>query len=356
MKRMLKSDLIACVICLFSMKNMKKWIIISVGIFVVCIFFIHTRVKNTTSFNENDFQFTVEKGDDIVTIGQKLADDDLIANRFYFYYYAWKNKLRGQFNEGDYIIVPHSKIADIVYKLTTNGQALIEKEQEIKILFPEGWSIMKMKDRLNANGLPGDEFSKIALDPPGEYYQKYNFLKQSASLEGYLFPDTYSFLPSATAEDIIFIMLENFDKRVGDERKSLIATQDRTLHDVIIFASVIEGEVPLNGDRGVVAGIFDNRLQINMALQSDATIDYIKGYPEIKHSQEDIEIESPYNTYKNPGLPIGPINNPSLASIDAAIAPTKTDYMYFLNNPQTGETIFSKTFEEHVTNKQLNGL
>ena len=151
-------------------------------------------------------------------------------------------------------------------------------------------------------------------------------------------------------------MLDNFDKRVGIERRDRIQTDGRTLHDVIIFASVIEGEVPLNGDRGIVAGIFKNRLDINMALQSDATIDYIKGKPEIKHTQEDIEIDSPYNTYKYPGLPEGPINNPSLASIDAAIAPTKTDYMYFLNDVATGETVFSRTFDEHVSNKKTHGL
>jgi cell division protein YceG involved in septum cleavage len=120
------------------------------------------------SLNTSGFQFTVQKGDDIVVIGQKLADDDLIANRFYFYYYAWKNKLRGQFNEGDYMIEPQSTIADIVYKLTTDGQAMIKVDQDIDVLFPEGWSAEKMKDRLNAKGLPGEEFQKIALDPPAE--------------------------------------------------------------------------------------------------------------------------------------------------------------------------------------------
>jgi UPF0755 protein len=335
---------------------MKKWIIVIVSVLVCGIFFLHVRTQKSVSLNTSSFQFTIQKGDDIIVIGQKLADDDLIANRFYFYYYAWKNKLRGQFNEGDYMIEPQSTIANIVYKLTTDGQAMIEVEQDVDVLFPEGWSIEKMKDRLNAKGLPGEEFQKIALDPPVELYQKYDFLTQGASLEGYLFPDTYSFLPTVTAQEIIEKMLDNFSKKVDDSRRTVIKEQGRNLHDVIIFASIIEGEVPLHGDRGVVAGIFNNRLQINMALQSDATIDYIKGDAEVKHSQEDTEIDSPYNTYKYPGLPIGPINNPSLASIDAAIAPAKTDYMYFLNDASTGETIFSRTFEEHIANKQAHGL
>ncbi len=327
-------------------------------IICVCIvgFFVHNRSYNSISANQSDVIFSVAQGDDIVLIGKKLEDENLIANRIYFYYYAWKNKLRGKFHEGRYNIAAKSTIAQIVYKLTTPGQAEIQREKDISILFPEGWSIEKMKDRLNANQLPGDEFMAIANKPSDMYYQKYEFLKEGASLEGYLFPDTYLFSPDITADMIIQKMLSNFEKRVDTARREEIVSKGKNLHDVIIFASIIEGEVPLNGDRGIVAGIFQNRLDIGMALQSDATIDYIKGVAEIKHSLVDIEIDSPYNTYKYVGLPIGPINNPSIAAIDVAINPTKTEYMYFLNNAETGETVFSTTFEQHVANKQSHGL
>ena len=318
--------------------------------------FVHVRTNNSVSSNQSDVIFKVSQGDDIVSIGKKLEEEKLIAHETYFYYYAWKNKLRGKFHEGQYNIVKNSTIAQIVYKLTTLGQAEIEKEKDISILFPEGWSLEKMKDRLNANQLPGDEFIKIAKKPSEMYYQEYNFLKRGESMEGYLFPDTYSFSPGVTADMIIQKMLNNFDKKVDVVRRELIISKGKNLHDIIIFASIIEGEVPLKGDRSIVAGVFQNRMDLNMALQSDATIDYIKGMSEIKHSQADIEIDSPYNTYKYPGLPAGPINNPSLASIDAAIDPTETEFMYFLNNAETGETVFSKTFLEHVENKQKHGL
>ncbi len=333
---------------------------ISIIVFFICVFgcffFIHYRVYNTTSHNMSEQIFVVSEGDDIVTIGKNLAEAELIENRLYFYYYAWKNKLRGKFRANQYEIMPESTISDIVYKITTTGEALIEKNKDIKVTFPEGWTIKKMAERLNANNLPGDEFAQLANNPSSEIYTKFLFLKTDASLEGYLFPDTYFFTEESTAEEVIVKMLTNFDKKIDQNYRNLIALQGKDLHEVIIFASIIEGEVPLNTDRSIVAGVFKNRLDIGMALQSDATIDYVKGIPEVKHTQADIEIDDPYNTYIYPGLPPGPINNPSLASIDAALAPAETDYMYFLNNAETGETVFSRTLDEHKYRKSINGL
>ncbi len=333
-----------------------KGIIISlviVGILIVS--FIHFRSVSTTSQNTVDVQFNVEKGDDIITIGRKLAQENLIANRFYFYYYAWKNKLRGSITAGEYVLEPNSNIAEIVYKITS-GDTVLHKQNDIKITFPEGWTIEKMAKRLTENGLDGDAFKVLAKKPTKELYDEYSFLKEGESLEGYLFPDTYFFVSSATEDDIIRKILDNFDEKVNEDYRNAIEQKGKNLHDVIIFASIVEGEVASAGDRMIVAGIFKNRLDIGMALQSDATIDYIKGMPEIKHSQSDIEIDSPYNTYKYPGLPPGPINNPSIEAINAAISPQETNYMYFLNNANTGETVFSNTFDEHISNKYSNGL
>jgi UPF0755 protein len=332
-----------------------KIIIIIIITSIAFIIFVHFRSINTISQNNVEIQFDVEKGDDIITIGRNLAQENLIANRFYFYYYVWQNKLRGSITAGEYILEPGSNIAEIVYKMT-NGDTIVHKSDDIKITFPEGWTMEKMSKRLNEKGLPGEAFLILAQNPPKELYDEYSFLEDGASLEGYLFPDTYFLVPDTTAIKIIKKMLDNFDKKVDENYRNTISQSGNTLHDVIIFASVIEGEVSSSQDRQIVAGIFKNRLDINMALQSDATIDYIKGMPEIKHTQADIEIDSPYNTYKYPGLPPGPINNPSLEAIDAAIAPQETKYMYFLNNAQTGDTIFSETFDEHIVNKYSNGL
>ena len=335
---------------------MKKIIIFAiVSIFFVFVL-VHYRTYSSHSKNDVTKNFTVAEGDDVVMIGQKLAQEDLIANRLYFYYYVWQNKLRGKFNSGTYQIRENSTIADIVYKLTNVSEALVEKEKDVRITFPEGFTIMEMSRRLNENQLPGNDFLMMAQKPTDDLYEMYAFLPRNTSLEGYLFPDTYFFAPSTSAENIIHKMLENFDKRVNGSLRDRITKSGKDFHETIIFASVIEGEVSADADRRIVAGIFANRLKIDMALQSDATIDYIKGIAEIKHSQGDIEIDSPYNTYKYPGLPPGPINNPSISSIEAALDPDETEFMYFLNNAQTGETVFSRTFEEHVANKNKIGL
>jgi UPF0755 protein len=336
---------------------MKKiTLIMIVAVFAGVVFFVHHRAYNATSHNISDQIFMVSEGDDIVTIGKKLESENLIESRFYFYYYAWQNKLRGKLIADTYLISPTSTIADIVYKFTTSGESLIKKRQDIKVTFPEGWTSKKIAQRLSANNLPGDDFLQIVEEPHAELYEKYDFLVTEKGLEGFLFPDTYFFMPNATAEVIVDKMLANFAAKVDEDRRNMITTQGWALYDLLIFASIIEGEVPSNVDRALVAGVFKNRLDIGMALQSDATIDYIKGFPEIKHTLADIAIESPYNTYKYPGLPPGPINNPSLASIDAAIAPAQTDYMYFLNNVETGETVFSRSLDEHNRNKSLHGL
>ena len=333
---------------------MKKTIII-VLIFVSLFLLLSYRTKHTVSQNEKVYEFTIESGDDIITVGRKLAKQDLIANRIYFYYYAWKNKLRGSLKAGKYAVPPNSTIADIVYRIFS-GDALVEKKKQIKITFPEGWMAKQMAQRLNKNNLPGDDFLKLTQNPTEELYEKYPFLPKGKSLEGYLFPDTYFFLADTTAIDIVEKMLDNFNKKVVIGRGEAIKQTGKTLDEIIILASIVEGEVPIGGERNVIAGIFQNRLDVGMALQSDATIDYIKGTPEIKHTKEDISIDSPYNTYMYPGLPPGPINNPSLEAIDAVIAPADTDYMYFLNNAKTGETVFSKTLDEHNVNKSKNGL
>lgn len=331
-------------------------LLVLAGLAIIFFLVVHYRANTLQSENSTAQNFTVAEGDDIVVIGQRLAEEDLIANRFYFYYYVWQHKLRGKFHSGTYEMAAHSTIAEIVYKLTTSSEALIEKEKDVRITFPEGFTTMEMAQRLNENGLPGDDFLAMSRKPSNDLLQKYPFLSTDASLEGYLFPDTYFFAPTASAEDIVEKMLENFDDKIDRSVRERITQKDKSLHEMLIFASVIEGEVSSGDDRRIVAGIFKNRLDIGMPLQSDATIDYIKGVPEVKHSQEDVEIDSPYNTYKYPGLPPGPINNPSLSSIEAAIEPADTEYMYFLNNAITGETVFSRTFEEHVANKNENGL
>jgi UPF0755 protein len=185
--------------------------------------------------------------------------------------------------------------------------------------------------------------------------KKYPFLKQASAisgLEGYLFPDTYYMFKNARSEDITDVFLQNFDKKITQEIRDDITRSKKNLHDIIIMASLIEREVISDEDRKMVSGILWNRLRIGIPLQVDATISYVKkqyniaSAPSGRISHTDLLLQSPYNTYLHRGLPAGPIGNPGLSAIMAAIHPTPSIYLYYLSTPD-GRTIFSRTLEEH---------
>ena len=188
-----------------------------------------------------------------------------------------------------------------------------------------------------------------------DFSQEFNFLKdkpKDLGLEGYLFPDTYEIVKGENAEEFIKIMLQNFDKKLTDDLEQEIKNKNKSIFEIITMASLLEKEVKTHEDKRIVAGIFWKRIETRIPLQSCATIAYIKGENQWQYSYEDTRIKSPYNTYLNLGLPLGPISNPGIDSIEAAIYPKETEYNYFLTNPKTGKTIFSKTYKEHNINKE----
>ena len=172
-----------------------------------------------------------------------------------------------------------------------------------------------------------------------------------ANLEGYLFPDTYRIFRDATAEDIIAKMLDNFNGKLSPAMRADISKQGKSIHDIVVMSSIVEKEVRSAADKKIVAGILYKRLELGMKLEVDVTINYISGKNNPSSALEDLQIDSPYNTYKYYGLPPGPIANPGLDAIMAAIYPEKSPYLFYLNRQDTGETIFSKTYEEHLRNK-----
>jgi UPF0755 protein len=244
--------------------------------------------------------------------------------------------------------------------------------EEISVTLIEGWTLKDIGEYLEKYELAATEdFIKFA----GEFdLRKYptaaNSIPKSASPEGFVFPDTYR-IPKieksatssqAVSEAVLRRALQNFENKFTPEMEGQAKKLGMTVYEVVTLASIIEKETGrnavtkeqkerLNEERFVVSGIFHNRLKINMALESDATVNYITGKNDPAASLKDIEANSPYNTYRNRGLPPGPIANPSLSSIMAALYPKDTDYMYFLHKQPSGEVVYSKTFEEHVQNK-----
>lgn len=240
-----------------------------------------------------------------------------------------------------------------------------QQVEEVTATVIEGWTVAQIGEYFEKQDL----FSKKEFLDAVEKFDtsKFPFVdarENKKSLEGYLFPDTYRFAKTETPEEVITKMLANFSSRVEGAGISVDSKfpQNLTFSELITLASIIEkesggkgavsGALSLQDERNLVAGVFFNRLQIGQALESDATVNYVTGKDTPAVSFKDLEINSPYNTYKFAGLPPGPICNPSLGSIKAAFAPAETDYMYFLHKQPSGKVDFSKTFPEHVSKKQ----
>ncbi|MFC1645104.1 endolytic transglycosylase MltG [Patescibacteria group bacterium] len=325
--------------------------------FILSVFF-YNRIQYSVGDAEGIIEFEIKKGDNVLAVGDNLYEEGLISSKYYWLLYAWKAGLRGNIKAGSYAIDSKYTIPEVALVVTGRGD-VFEKPQ-VSVTFPEGWDVNKMKLRLSENGLSVDEFSSLVNDPM-YFYDKYSYeflmdIPEGQSLEGYLFPDTYFFYLDSTSEDIISKMLDNFDKKLSQELRLSIGGQKKSIHEIITMASVIEKEVKSEADKNIVGGIFQNRVSVGQPLQSCATLAYILGENKKQYSYEDTKVESLYNTYLYPGLPPGPIANPGLSSIKAAVHPDDTDYNYFLSDPETGETVFSVTLDEHNLNKDRTGL
>ena len=294
--------------------------------------------------------FVIKKGESLNQISNNLKKAGLIRNAFLFKFYVlgkgWAKKMKA----GEYELTPYFNMVQIAEKIK-NGETI---SNEVLITIPEGFTVEQIANRLEKNGIVNaEDFLNYQL-PIGNY----EFLPSEDSklevlkLEGYLFPDTYRFKKSSSAEKVAGKMLNNFNKKVTSELRKEIERQGKTINEIIIMASLLEKEVVSYDDKRIVSGIFWRRLENNYPLESCATIAYILKVDKWRYSYKDTRINSPYNTYIHTGLPPSPICNPGIESIKAAIYPKRTEYNYFLTDPKTKETIFSKTLEEHNMNKR----
>ncbi|MDP2586718.1 MAG: endolytic transglycosylase MltG [Candidatus Komeilibacteria bacterium] len=293
--------------------------------------------------------FEVEQGEGVNQISSKLAKRGLIRSSFWFDVYVWQKNLERNFVAGVYDVPSDSSIRQLVKLLTSSGNS----EQKITII--EGWNNKEIAAYLEKQGLVQAEyFLNLVGRDLGAYVSQYAFLTDkpaSVDLEGYLFPDTYRVFKNSTAQEIIKKMLNNFSQKLTPDLLQEIKRRDKSLFEIITLASIIEKEVRNPDDMRLVADIFYKRLEAGIALQSDATVNYLTGSGRAQSTAEDLKIDSPYNTYKYRGLPPGPISNPGLNAIMAAIYPTPNQYYYFLTTDD-GQVIYSKTYDEHLANKR----
>lgn len=315
------------------------------------IFYLRFKVYYAGGNNKAGQIFNISKGEGSEYIALNLEKNKIISGKWYFLYYLKKNNLLNKILPGEYSLSGKMTIPEIAVLITQ------KKEDIVKITFPEGWDSKKMAERISENGLNGKEFL-VLVGKSENFKNKYDFLSDSKikNLEGFLFPDTYFFKRDATPKMIIQKMLDNFDAKFSENLRAELKNKDVSIFDAIIMASILEKEVKSDEDRAIVSGIFWNRIKIGQALQSCATLAFVLGENKKQYSAVDIQTNSPYNTYQNKGLPPGPISNPGLSTIKAAIYPVDSNYNYFLSDPETGNTVFSKTFEEHNANKLKYGL
>ncbi len=341
------------------MNGKLKIFLISTGI-ILCGFgivmfggFLHIRKTIYGSFGEEGVikEFVIKSGENVKNISGRLERDKIISSSFSFQIYVWMEKAGTKIQAGEYEISLGKNIPYIL-NLLIEGKV---KDNSAQITIPEGFNSWQIAERIENMKLSikNNNVLNIINVPSVILRDEYWFLKKDENnnpknLEGYLFPDTYKFNEDASAEDVVKKMLNNFENKI-EPLKSGILVSDMTLHEIITLASIVEKEVASQEDMKIVAGLFLRRLKIGMFLQSDATINFItqKGSPSPLY--KDLEVESPYNTYKYGGLPPGPICNPGFNAIEAVLDPTDTDYLYFLT-PEGKPTVFSRTLAEHEAN------
>ena len=337
-------------------------LLLILGIAISIVYYSYSSAINFP-FNANgqDIDFKIAKGESVERISANLVAAKIIDSAFYFKMYMRQSKLGARLQAGEYVLSSKLSIKEIA-KIISEGMV---KKNEKTIAIIDGWNIRDIANYLERENLyKAGDFADIVggakdtIDPlSGVKYidsRDYSFLADKpvgASLEGYLFPDTYRIFENASINDVVRKMLVNFDKKLTPVMREDIKKQNKTIYEIITLASVIEKEVRSLEDKKMVSGIFWDRIKNGQALESCATLAYVLGENKKQYTLEDTKINSPYNTYQNRGLPPGPIANPGLDSIIAAIYPTPNDYNFFLSKFEDGQTVFSRTYEEHLRNK-----
>ncbi|BCW95399.1 MAG: endolytic transglycosylase MltG [Fimbriimonadales bacterium] len=277
---------------------------------------------------------------DADALAQRLHQRQLIRNpRLLTLLLRWRGKPTAA--AGDYEFSPNQSLFEIADILVH------ERFTRNWVTIPEGWTLARVAERLHERGIADrEEFLTLCRTP--QRFQDIDMpLPETLHLEGYLFPSTYRLPPGTGAEQAIRTMLRATRQQVYLPYRQAMEQRGLSLHELLTIASMIEKEVLHDDERPRVASVIYNRLRINMPLQIDATVLYGMGYWKERVLYKDLRHESAYNTYRNRGLPPGPIANPGLASIRAALAPEQTDYLFYVAQAN-GYHRFSRTYTEHL--------
>ena len=287
----------------------------------------------------------VKTGAGTADIASSLANSGVISNELLFRIQARLTQSDGQFKAGVYKIEAGESLSKIIEELKKGPQAVY-----VTVTIPEGKTIAQIGQILEKEaGINGNEFIAYAHSAAPELAASYPVLKDAynGSLEGYLFPDTYRITETATPQKVADMMVKRFNEVFTSLDIPAARAQKYTTNQLITIASLVEREVASAKDRPLVASVIDNRLAKGMKLQFCSSVQFLLPGEEertkVRLTNADISISSPYNTYKNKGLPPGPIANPGKAALEAAIQPAQSNYLFFQVVDKNGTTKFDKT-------------
>ncbi len=299
--------------------------------------------------------FTIEKGMGSAEIADLLEHNGIIRKSLFFKGYLKWSKEGSLFKAGTYTARPGDTYDDLITRL---NQGDVVKTEMVNFTIPEGYTAEQVAAKL-ATAWNQDAAVFLGLLNSGAGLTEADVLgipqdqKLRHRLEGYLFPETYELAKDSTPQEIVEAMLEQLTKKLDTipDWRQMLKDRGISLHELLTVASLVEREVVVDSERPLVAGIIYNRLKAGKKLEIDATVQYLLDKQKARLYNKDLKVDNPYNTYKYAGLPPGPISNPGLASIQAALEPKASDYFYYVTKKDgTQGHLFAKTYKEHLAN------
>ena len=313
-------------------------------LFVMVVAFVIIPLAGSSSYTGErgvPVYFTVRPGMSVSEIGKELYERGIIDSEMKFWWTAKLNGFENKVKSGTFAMqtgmTPRDALEILVYGNTVT----------IRFTIPEGFSVRDIAQRLDDEGLvKADAFISLA-----KTYRPYPYVEEHEdvryAVEGFLFPDTYEINGEFDAARIMQMMAENFDRRLTKEMRDRAREMDLSIYELVTLASLVEKEAYHEEDRPIIAQIFLKRLRLGMPLQADPTVQYLLDAPKEDLLYRDTEIESPYNTYQNVGLPPGPIASPGTASLMAVLHPADTNYLYFVAD-RNGNNYYATNYADHL--------
>lgn len=309
-----------------------SWLLLSVS----CAFSDMTEVSG-----EDTVYVRIAPGMSSSQVGQLLEEQGVIDSRLKFWLAVKLNNAGSKLQVGVFELQRNMQAGDALNVLI-NGRAAA-----VRVTVPEGLNVRQVAKLFAEQGLVDEqEFLEEARE-----FAPYDYIEEAPDadyrIEGFLFPETYDFASDATPRDVMQKMADEFDSRLTPDMRRRAEEEELSIYELVNLASLVEKEAKYSEDRPVIAQVFFKRLAIDMPLQSDTTLQYLRDEVKEDLSIADTEVESPYNTYLHYGLPPGPIASPGMASIEAVLNPADTDYLYFVAD-RDGHNHYGYTYDEHL--------